>query len=136
MMLHRDGPTHEWVPGPLWDLIITLDDAASEHYSMCFVEQEGTASSFQATTEATETQGSPSSPYTDRGLHYWTTPEAGGKVDRQHRTQFARAMHQLGVERIPGSPRETRRVICVSQAAMAASCSWLRQSAFFSAGGT
>ena len=34
MMLHQDGSTHEWVPGQHWDLIITLDDATSEHYSM------------------------------------------------------------------------------------------------------
>jgi len=33
MMLYQDGSTHEWVPGQSWDLIITLDDATSEHYS-------------------------------------------------------------------------------------------------------
>jgi hypothetical protein len=26
--------------------------------------------------------------YTDRGSHYWTTPEAGGKVDKVNLTQF------------------------------------------------
>jgi transposase len=46
MMLHQDGSSHEWVPDHHWDLIITLDDATSEHYSMFFVEEEGTASSF------------------------------------------------------------------------------------------
>ena len=45
MMLHQDGSTHQWVPGQLWDLIVTLGDATSEHYSMFFVEHEGTASS-------------------------------------------------------------------------------------------
>ncbi len=33
--------------GRHWNLIITLDDATSEHYSMFFVEEEGTASSFR-----------------------------------------------------------------------------------------
>ena len=47
MMLHQDGSTHEWVLGKQWDLIVTMDDATSEHYSMFFVEEEGTASSFQ-----------------------------------------------------------------------------------------
>jgi len=28
-------------------LIVTMDDATSEHYSMFFVEEEGTASSFE-----------------------------------------------------------------------------------------
>ena len=50
MMLHQDGSTHQWAPGQLWDLIITLDDATSEHYSMFFVEQEGAASSLRGRT--------------------------------------------------------------------------------------
>jgi len=48
MMIHQDGSTHEWVLGQKWDLIVTMDDATSEHYSMFFVEEEGTMSSFQA----------------------------------------------------------------------------------------
>lgn len=35
MMLHQDGSRHEWVQGKLWDLIVTMDAATSEHYSMC-----------------------------------------------------------------------------------------------------
>src|SRR5208337_2080942 len=38
--------------------------------------------------------------YTDRGAHYFLTPEAGGKVDRSHLTQVGRALEQLGVEHI------------------------------------
>lgn len=47
MMIHQDGSTHEWVPGQVWDLIVTMDDANSEIYSAFFVEEEGTLSSFQ-----------------------------------------------------------------------------------------
>ena len=108
MMLHQDGSTHQWVPGQLWDLIITLDDATSEHYSMFFVEQEGTASSLRGMAEVIRTRGLPSSLYTDRGSHYWLTPEAGGKVDRTRLTQFGRAMRQLGVEMIPAYSPEAR----------------------------
>ena len=108
MMLHQDGSTHQWVPGQLWDLIITLDDATSEHYSMFFVEQEGTASSLRGMAEVIRTRGLPSSLYTDRGSHYWLTPEAGGKVDRTRPTQFGRAMRQLGVEMIPAYSPEAR----------------------------
>ena len=32
-VLHQDGSTHQWAPGQHWDLIITLDDATSKHYS-------------------------------------------------------------------------------------------------------
>ena len=108
MMLHQDGSTHQWVPGQYWDLIITVDDATSQHYSMFFVEQEGTASSFQAMTEVIKQRGLPSSLYTDRGSHYWHTPHAGGKVDRDNPTQFARAMRQLGVEMIPAYSPQAR----------------------------
>ena len=108
MMLNQDGSTHQWVPGQLWDLIITLDDATSEHYSMFFVEQEDTASSLQGMAEVIRTRGLPSSLYTDRGSHYWLTPEAGGKVDRTRPTQFGRAMRQLGVEMIPAYSPEAR----------------------------
>jgi hypothetical protein len=46
MMLHQDGSRHEWVAGQQWDLIVTMDDATNEHYSMFFVVEESTASSF------------------------------------------------------------------------------------------
>lgn len=47
MMIHQDGSTHEWVAGQMWNLIVTPDDATSEHYSMFFVKEEVTASSFR-----------------------------------------------------------------------------------------
>lgn len=108
MILHQDGSTHEWVPGKQWDLIVTMDDATNEHYSMFFVEQEGTASSFLGVKEVIEEHGLFCSLYTDRGSHYWYTPEAGGKVDKTHPTQFGRAMHQLGIEMIPAYSPEAR----------------------------
>jgi len=108
MMLHQDGSTHEWVPDKHWDLIVTMDDATSEHYSMFFVEEEGTASSFMGVSEVIEQHGLFCSLYTDRGSHYWYTPEAGGKVDKTHLTQFGRAMHQVGIEMIPAYSPEAR----------------------------
>jgi hypothetical protein len=38
MMIHQDGSTHEWVPDKKWDLIVTMDDATNEHYSMFFTD--------------------------------------------------------------------------------------------------
>ena len=108
MMLHQDGSTHEWVPGKQWDLIVTMDDATSGHYSMFFVDEEGTQSSFQGITEVIKAHGVFASLYTDRGSHYWHTPEAGGKVDKDNLTQFGRAMKQLGIEMIPAYSPEAR----------------------------
>jgi len=108
MMLHQDGSTHQWVPGAQWDLIVTMDDATNEHYSMFFVEEEGTASSFRGVREVIEARGLFSSFYSDRGSHYWRTEEAGGKVDRKNLTQFGRALGQLGIEMIPAYSPEAR----------------------------
>jgi hypothetical protein len=108
MMIHQDGSTHEWVAGQMWDLIVTMDDATNEHYSMFFVEEEGTASSFRGVNEVIEARGLFSSFYSDRGSHYWHTPEAGGKVDKANLTQFGRAMQRLGIEMIAAYSPEAR----------------------------
>ncbi len=108
IMLHQDGSTHEWVPGQHWDLIVTLDDATNEHYSIFFVEEEGTLSSFRGVREVIEARGLFSTFYSDRGSHYWTTPEAGGKVDKVNLTQFGRAMKHLGIQMIAAYSPEAR----------------------------
>lgn len=108
MMLHQDGSHHEWVPGELWDLIVTLDDATSEISSAFFVAEEGTMSTFRALTEVIAKRGLFCSLYADRGSHYWHTPEAGGKVDKDNPTQVGRALAQLGIELIPAYSPEAR----------------------------
>ena len=108
MMIHQDGSTHEWVVGKVWDLIVTMDDATGEHYSMFFVEQEGTVSSFRGVRETIAGRGLFAALYTDRGSHYWLTPEAGGKVDKTQPTQFGRAMGQLGILMIAAYSPEAR----------------------------
>ncbi|MFW5837409.1 MAG: ISNCY family transposase [Desulfovibrionaceae bacterium] len=108
MMLHQDGSSHEWVPGKWWDLIATMDDATSELYSAFFVEEEGTMSTFRALEEVLLQKGLFCSLYTDRGSHYWHTPKAGGKVDKENLTQVGRALAQLGIEHIPSYSPEAR----------------------------
>lgn len=108
MMLHQDGSSHEWVPGKRWDLIVTMDDATNEHYNAFFVQEEGTASSFQGVEDVILKKGLFSTIYTDRGSHYWYTPKVGGKVSRTQLTQFGRAMQQLGIVMIPAYSPEAR----------------------------
>lgn len=108
MMIHQDGSSHEWVAGSKWDLIVTMDDATNEHYSMFFVEEEGTASSLRGVRDVIESRGLFSSFYSDRGSHYWHTPEAGGKVDKKNLTQFGQALHRLGIEMIAAYSPEAR----------------------------
>ena len=108
MMVHQDGSRHEWVPGCWWDLIVTMDDATSELYSAFFVDEEGTMSSFRALSEVIGARGRFCSLYADRASHYWHTPDAGGRVDKDNPTQVGRALHQLGIELIPAYSPEAR----------------------------
>jgi hypothetical protein len=109
MMLHQDGSRHEWIAGlDAMDLIVTMDDATNTIYSAFLVAEEGTASTFQALLEVFGQHGLPLSLYTDRGSHYFHTPEAGGRVDRKHLTQVGRALAHLGVEHIAAYSPQAR----------------------------
>jgi transposase len=109
MMLHQDASRHAWLEGcgPL-DLVVTLDDATGEIYSAFLVEEEGTVSSFLGLIETIAKKGLFCSLYTDRGSHYFYTPEAGGKVAQDVLTQVGRALSQLGVEHIAAYSPEAR----------------------------
>jgi len=109
MMLHQDGSRHAWLAGePELDLIVTMDDATSTIYSAFLVEEEGIASTFRGLAEVFGRHGLALSLYTDRGSHYFHTPEAGGKVDRTCLTQVGRALDHLGVEHIAAYSPQAR----------------------------
>jgi len=108
MMLHQDASTHAWLPGARHDLVVTLDDATSAILSAFLVDEEGTASSLQGLREVVARHGLFCALYTDRGSHYFTTPEAGGRVSRTMLTQVGRALEQLGIEHIAAYSPEAR----------------------------
>jgi transposase InsO family protein len=109
MMLHQDGSRAAWLSGRAGlDLIVTMDDATSTIYSAFLVEEEGTASTFQALLEVFAARGLPLSLYTDRGSHYFHTPTAGGAVDKLQLTQVGRALDRLGIEHIPAYSPQAR----------------------------
>jgi transposase len=110
MMLHQDASTHAWLPGDRGkhDLVVTLDDATSAIYSAFLVEEEGTASSLRGLAEVVARHGLFCSLYTDRGSHYFHTPEAGGKVSATALTQVGRALKHLGIEHIAAYSPQAR----------------------------
>ena len=108
MMLHQDASTHRWVSAAVWDLVVTMDDATGVHTSMFFCHQEGTTSSFHGIGQTIARYGLFASLYTDRGSHYFFTPEAGGKVDKLCPTQVGRALQQLGIEHIAAYSPQAR----------------------------
>ena len=110
MMLHQDASTHAWFLGNArqYDLVVTLDDATSAIYSAFLVDQEGTASSLRGIREVVAKHGLFCSLYTDRGSHYFLTPEAGKPVSKTVLTQVGRALKQLGVEHIAAYSPQAR----------------------------
>jgi hypothetical protein len=85
-----------------------MDDATSAIYSAILVEEEGTMSSFAGLIETIAAKGLFCSLYSDRGSHYFHTPQAGGKVDKESLTQVGRALAQLGIAHIPAYSPEAR----------------------------
>jgi hypothetical protein len=90
------------------NLVVTLDDATSAVYSALLVDEEGTASSFRGLREVMARHGLFCSLYTDRGSHYFLTPEAGGPVSKTSLTQVGRALKQLGVQHIAAYSPQAR----------------------------
>lgn len=110
MMLHQDASTHAWLAGSACkhDLVVTLDDATGAIYSAFLTDEEGTASSLRGLREVVAKHGLFCALYTDRGSHYFFTPEAGGKVSKTILTQVGRALKQLGIEAIAGYSPQAR----------------------------
>jgi hypothetical protein len=102
MLLFQDASTYRWIAalGRDLDLVVTLDDATGKLYSAILVEQEGTLSSFLGLAETIAEHGLFGALYTDRGSHYFVTPQGGGKVDKTQPTQVGRALAQLGITHI------------------------------------
>jgi len=110
MLVHQDGSRHLWLPalGRQIDLIVTMDDATSEILSAFLVEEEGTASTFRALHAVIAERGLFCALYTDRGSHYFHTPEAGAAVSRTQPTQVGRALAQLGIRHVAAYSPEAR----------------------------
>src|SRR3974390_676639 len=91
MLLHIEGSRHQWFQDERWhDLLVILDDATSEIYYAQLVEEESTATVMAGLREVIERQGLFCALYSDRGSHFWLTPQAGGKVDSHRVTQGGR----------------------------------------------
>lgn len=109
MLLHIDASTHRWFASEQYDdLLVVLDDASSTVYYAQLVEQESTGTVLAALREVVETHGIFCALYSDRGSHFWLTPQQGEMVDRQRLTQVGRAMRELGIEMIPAYSPQAR----------------------------
>jgi transposase len=107
MLVHMDASTHEWLAGlPMQDLVVALDDADGRILFARFVEQEGTASTFEALLAVLRRHGRFCELYTDRGSHFCRTPKAGGESVTDG--QVSRALKTLGIRQILARSPEAR----------------------------
>ncbi len=111
MMLHIDGSTHSWIPAlapQKQDLILVADDANTDLYYAKLVPQEDTRECMLALHHVVLTKGLFCSLYSDRGSHFFHTPQAGSKVDLFNLTQLGQALRELKIEMIPAYSPEAR----------------------------
>lgn len=107
LMVHLDASTHTWLKGlPMRDLMVALDDADGRILYARFVEQESTASTFEALHAVLTRYGRFAELYTDRGSHFCRTPKADGPAVTDG--QVSRALKTLGIRQILARSPEAR----------------------------
>jgi hypothetical protein len=72
------------------------------------VEEESTRTVMTALRQVVEKQGIFCALYSDRGSHFFVTPKAGKRVDKERPTQVGRAMKELGVQMIAAYSPQAR----------------------------
>ena len=114
-LVQMDGSYHDWFEGRrAWAvLMVMIDDATSRLYAR-FFEQETTVAAMATFGCYTRRHGLPRALYVDRDSIYRTDREATiteALAGQEPRTQFSRAMDELGVRVIlAGSPQAKGRV--------------------------
>ena len=110
LRLHQDSRRHEWLSGRRCDLVVTLDDATGEHYSVFLWERAGTRSSFVGVRDVLERKGFFCSLYTDRTsqYRYKSRSVAADKPGSEKLTQTERAMMKLGIKLIATRSTQVR----------------------------
>lgn len=114
-MVQLDGSEHDWFEGRReWAVLMVMIDDATGHVWAQFFEQETTRASFDIFEGWVRRWGLPQSVYPDRDSIYRCEGEgsiADQLAGKEPRTQFGRAMEQLGVELIlANSPQAKGRV--------------------------
>ena len=115
-LVQADGSPHAWFEdrGPTCTLLVYIDDATSKLLHLEFVTSETTHAYFGATRRYLEHHGKPLALYVDRhGVFRVNTTKAltARAEDSNGKTQFGRAMEELGIELIfANSPQAKGRV--------------------------
>lgn len=115
-LVQVDGSPHHWFEdrGPSCTLLVYIDDATGKLLHLAFAKSETTSAYFTATKEYLEKHGKPLAFYVDRHgvFRVNTTKALTARIeDSNGKTQFGRAMDELGIELIfANSPQAKGRV--------------------------
>ena len=110
-LIQLDGSEHDWFEGRgnRCTLLVFIDDATSETLHLKFVKSENTFDYLDATREYVEKHGRPEAFYPDKHSVFRVYRE--GALSGDGRTQFSRALEELGIELIcANSPQAKGRV--------------------------
>ncbi len=100
---------HRWFQDERWyDLLVILDDATSEIYYAQLVDEESSTTVLAGLQEVIARKGIFCALYSDRGSHFWLTPQGGEAVDPNRVTQVGRALRELGIQMIPAYSPQAR----------------------------
>ena len=106
-----DGSHHRWLgkDGPMFTLLLAVDDATGTVPAAMFCREEDTPSYFLLMDRLIKTQGIPIAIYSDRHPAFKFTGDTGRYPAGP--TQFARAMEELGIRMVfARSPQAKGRV--------------------------
>lgn len=106
-LIQIDGSPHDWFEGrgPRCTLLVFIDDATSELMALRFVATETTAAYMQTLRDYILAHGLPACLYSDRHSVFRTNNAAD---NNPLPTQFARALHSLGIEGIQASSPQAK----------------------------
>lgn len=110
-LIQLDGSEHDWFEGrgPRCTLLVFIDDATSATLFLKFVKSENTFDYFEATRGYLEKHGRPETFYPDKHGVFRVNQE--GALSGDGRTQFGRALDELGIELIcANTPQAKGRV--------------------------
>lgn len=97
VLLHQLGSYHAWIPRSSWHLALTLDETRLV-YSGFFAKRRTIWTAYRGVRDTVERYGlfERLALGVTSGEHW--KPGPSGVVNRRHHAQFARAMHELGIE--------------------------------------
>lgn len=93
-----DATPHEWVPGQIWHLHLSIDDATGRITGGWFDTQETLNGYYHVFHQILTTYGIPYRFLTDRRTVFTYKKKNSPSIDEDTHTQFAYACKQLGVE--------------------------------------